>query len=63
MSQVLSVRTLSTDQQVCITALAIFVWFFFKYLLESTGPFFAPPTTDVFMYFQFITVFASWDVV
>lgn len=23
----------------------------------------APPTTDVFMYFQFITVFACWDVV
>lgn len=50
-------RTFSTVQQVSITALAIFMYCW------NQQAHFAPPTADVFMYFQSITVFASWDLV
>lgn len=65
MSQVVMVRTqtLSAVHQVFLTALATFLFIYLFNICWNQQAHFAPPTTDVFMYFQFITVFASWDMV
>lgn len=64
MSQVWRGRTLCIVHQVCRTALAIFMCIFLNiFICWNQQAHSAPPTSDIFMHFQFITVSASWDLV